>query len=188
MTTLLNTLPEPHEAPEYYFKYINLVPSDVDIRTVLSSQLREMLTLFESISDEHARHRYAPDKWSIRQVLAHLNDTERVFAFRALWFARGFDSSLPSFDQNVAAERNGADARTWGSLVDEFGAIRASTLTFFRSLPQDAWTRRGLASDYEFSVRAVAYIIAGHINHHANILRERYLRTLKRPDNEFAPE
>lgn len=172
---LLNVLPERHEAAEYYFKYINLVPHDVDIRAILSSQLRETQLLCESISDEQAGHRYAPDKWSIRQVLAHLSDTERLFAFRAFWFARGFESSLPSFDQNAAAERNGADARTWSSLVDEFGAIRASTLTLFRSLPPDAWTQRGLASDCEFSVRAVAYIIAGHTTHHANILRERYL-------------
>ena len=171
----LNTLPEPHEAPEYYFRYIKLVPHHADIRTVLSSQMQEMAILLESISEERSRHRYAPDKWSIRQVLGHLSDTERLFAFRAFWFARGFDASLPGFDQNIAAEHNGADAQTWSSLVDELGAIRASTLHFFRSLPPDAWMRRGLASDYEFSVRAAAYIIAGHITHHANILRERYL-------------
>lgn len=175
MKFLVNTLPEADEAPEYYFRYISLVPQDVDIRTILSSQLREMLILFESISDDQSRRRYAPDKWSIRQVLGHLNDTERLFTFRALWFARGFDSSLPGFDPNIAAEHDGADARTWSSLIDEFGAIRASTLAFFRALPPDAWTRRGVASDYEFSVRAVAYIIAGHISHHANILNERCL-------------
>lgn len=175
MTIPLNQLPERHEAPEYYFKYINLVPQDLDIRAILSSQVSEMLMLLESISEEHSSYRYAPGKWSVRQVLGHVNDTERLFAFRAFWFARGFDAPLPSFDQDVAAERDGADARTWSSLVDEFGAIRASTLTLFRSLPPEAWTRRGFASDYEFSVRAVAYIIAGHISHHTNILRERYL-------------
>ena len=108
MSIVLNH-PERHEAPDYYFNYINLVPQDVDIRTTLSSQLQEMLALFEGISDQQARHRYAPDKWSIRQMLAHLNDTERVFAFRAFWFARGFEAPLPSFDQNVAAERSNVE-------------------------------------------------------------------------------
>lgn len=179
MTTQRN-VPEPHEAPEYYFKYISLVRQDMDIRTILSSQMRQMAIFLESISEEQSRHRYAPGKWSIRQVLGHLSDSERLFAFRAFWFARGFNSSLPGFDQNIAAERNGADTQTWNSLVDEFGAVRASTLTFFRSLPPNAWTRRGLASDCEFSVRAVAYIIAGHISHHANILRERYFEPASR--------
>ena len=176
MSIVLNH-PERHEAPDYYFNYINLVPQDVDIRTTLSSQLQEMLALFEGISDPQARHRYAPDKWSSRQMLAHLNDTERVVAVRAFWFARGFEAPLPSFDQNVAAERSDADARTWSGLVDEFGVIRAATLSFLHPLSPDAWVRRGAASGYEFSVRAVAYIIAGHVSHHANILRERYLCT-----------
>jgi hypothetical protein len=172
--TLLTTTPERHEAPEYYFRYINLVPQ-ADIRLTLTAQLPDIVMLLESISEDKWQYGYAPDKWSVRQVVAHLNDTERLFAFRALWFARGFSESLPSFDQNVAAAHNPADERPWRSLVEEFREIRASTLTFFRYLPPDAWMRRGLASGYEFTVRAVAYIIAGHLIHHANILRERYL-------------
>lgn len=171
---LLNTTPEQHEAPEYYFKYINLVPRS-DVRDVLAAQVAETLSLVDSISEEQSKHRYAPDKWTIRQVLGHINDAERLFVFRALWFARGFDSPLPSFDQNVAARHNAADERSWRSLVDEFREIRASTLSFFRHLPPDAWLRRGVASGHEFTVRALAYIAAGHVIHHAAILRQRYL-------------
>ena len=169
--TVLNTTPEHHEAPEYYFKYINLVPQG-DICFVLSSQLHDTVMLLAAVSEEHSQYRYAPDKWSMRQVVAHLNDTERLFAFRAFWFARGFREPLPSFDQNVAAAHHPADERPWRSLVEEFREIRASTLTLFRYLPPDAWMRRGLASGYEFTVRAVSYIIAGHVVHHATILRE----------------
>jgi hypothetical protein len=98
-----------------------------------------------------------------------------VFVFRALWFARGFDSPLPSFDQNVAVASAGADDRSWSSHVEEFRAVRGATLAFFQDLPADAWTRRGVASDNPFSVRALAYLSAGHVIHHTKILRERYL-------------
>lgn len=119
--------------------------------------------------------RYAPDKWSIRQVMNHVNDTERVFVFRALWFARGFDEPLPSFDQDVAVTFAGADARSWASHLEEFATVRAATMTFFRSLPEGAANRNGIASGNPFSVRALAYIIAGHVEHHLKILRKRYL-------------
>ena len=105
-----------------------------------------------------------------------MNDTERLFVFRALWFARGFDSPLPSFDQDVAVSTAGADARPWRSHVEEFRVVRAATLAFFDNLPADAWTRRGIASGNPFTVRALAYISAGHVTHHTKILQERYLR------------
>ena len=120
-------------------------------------------------------HRYAPDKWSIRDVVGHLNDTERLFVMRAFWFARGFDTPLPSFDQHIAVLSAGAETRTLRSLVDEFQSVRSSTLTFFQNLPDEAWMRRGIASDNPFTVRALAYIGAGHVIHHLKILRERYL-------------
>jgi hypothetical protein len=126
------------------------------------------------MSEERSLHRYAPDKWSIRQVLSHINDTERAFTFRALWFARGFDEPLASFDQNVAIAAAGADERSWTSHVDEWRTIRAATLTLFRHLPADAWLRRGVASGNPFTVRALAYITAGHVTHHLRILKERY--------------
>jgi len=168
--------PARDEAREYYFGYIDQVPGTL-VLPVLASQLGEMLALFDGISEEQSLLRYASEKWTIRQALNHVNDTERLFVFRAFWFARGFDSPLPSFDQNVAVTAAAANDRAWRSHVDDFRAIRAATLTFFRGLPPAAWDRRGLASDNPFTVRALAYLTAGHAIHHNRILRERYLNT-----------
>lgn len=170
----VTTAPDRTEAAEYYFTYIDKVGPG-DICRILEEQLAETLPQLEAISEERSLHRYAPDKWSIREVLSHLNDGERLFVFRAFWFARGFDTPLPSFDQDVAVSVAGADSRSWRSHVEEFRVIRASTLAFFRNLPSEAWTRRGVASGYPFTVRALAYITAGHVTHHMGILKERYL-------------
>jgi hypothetical protein len=167
------TAPDRTEAAEYYFTYIDQVEG-TDICQVLERQLHDARTLLRGITEEHSLVRYAPDKWSVREVLAHLNDCERLTVFRAFWFARGFESPLPSFDQNVAARTAGADDRSWGSHVQEFEAVRASTLAFFSTLPEDAWSRRGIASDNPFTVRALAFITAGHVRHHLRIVTERY--------------
>lgn len=172
MTT--TTAPDRTEAAEYYFTYIDKVGAG-DICQILAAQSAETLAILQGISEEKSLHRYAPEKWSIRQVLSHLNDAERLFVFRAFWFARGFDSHLPSFDQNIAASAADADARSWSSHIEEFRAVRAATLCFFQSLAADAWTRRGVASGNPFTVRALAYITAGHVTHHMRILQERYL-------------
>ena len=166
--------PDRTEAAEYYFTYIDQVPVG-DILKILEGQSSEALDFLQGISEEDSLGRYAPGKWSIRQVVSHLNDTERLFVFRALWFARGFDSPLPSFDQNVAISSASADERSWGSHVEEFRDVRAATLAFFGNLPAHAWMRRGVASGNPFTVRALAYITAGHVIHHVAILRERYL-------------
>ena len=168
------TPPDRTEAAEYYFTYIDQVPPG-DILGVLESQLTSTVALLSGVSEEQSLHRYAPGKWSLREVVSHLNDTERLFVFRALWFARGFDSPLPSFDQDVAIGSAAADARAWNSHVEEFRSVRASTLTFFRDLPAGAWIRRGTASGNPFTVRALAYIVAGHTIHHEKSIRERYL-------------
>jgi hypothetical protein len=162
------------EAAEYYFKYIDLVP-DGDICTILEAQRGEALACFRRIPEKRSGHRYAPDKWSISEVVAHLNDCERLFAFRAFWFARGFDSPLPSFDQEVANTHAAAQARSFSSHVDEFDSLRGATLDFYRHLSPNAWQRRGIASDNPFTVRALAFIGAGHVIHHTRILEERYL-------------
>lgn len=167
-------VPARDEAAEYYFRYIDRVPAR-DILRTLEEQGNETIAFLQSIPEHRSLYRYAPDKWSIRSVVGHLNDCERLFVFRAFWFARGFDTPLPSFDQNIAVESAGADEREWRDLVDEFRSVRAATLTFFRSLAQDAWDRRGIASGNPFTVRALAYLAAGHVSHHVNILRERYL-------------
>jgi hypothetical protein len=168
------TAPDRTEAAEYYFTYIDQVGPG-DICTILERQMTETLALLSGIPEERSRHRYAPDKWSIRQVAGHVNDTERLFVFRALWFARGFDTPLPSFDQSIAAGTAGSDDRSWKSHVEEFGAIRSATLAFFRNLPAEAWARSGVASGNPFTVRALAFIAAGHVTHHVGILRARYL-------------
>jgi hypothetical protein len=171
---MIATAPDRTETAEYYFTYIDKVAAG-DIRAILELQEGETLAFLRGISEEDSLRRYAPDKWTIREVLSHVNDAERVFVFRALWFARGFDTPLPSYDQNIAISAAGANERPWASHVDEFRTVRAATLTFFRSLPPDAWMRRGVASGNPFTVRALAYIVAGHVTHHTNILRERYL-------------
>ena len=112
----------------------------------------------------------------MRQLLSHVNDTERAFVFRALWFARGFDTPLPSFDQHVAIAAAGAEERSWASHVGEFRDVRMATLALFQNLPAHAWNARGMASGNPFTVRALAYITAGHVAHHMKILRERYLQ------------
>lgn len=166
--------PQPNEAAVYYFNYINLITDD-NVIAALEKQLTDTHTFLNQISEEKSLHSYAPDKWTIREVLGHLNDTERVFLYRALWFARGFPESLPSFDQNVAVDGASANDVSWSDLVEEFRNIRLATLSFFRNLPDSAWSRTGIASDNPFTVRAIAYIIAGHTVHHEGVINERYL-------------
>lgn len=168
--------PDKTEAVEYYFTYINQVPGG-DIRAALEAQTKDCLALFDGISEAGSMRRYAEGKWTLRGVLGHINDCERMFVFRALWFARGFDTALPSFDETTAAAHDGADRRSWRSHVDEFRSVRASTLAFFGNLPDEAWMKRGIASGNPFTVNALAYIAAGHTAHHVGIIRERYLRS-----------
>jgi DinB superfamily len=166
--------PERGEIADYYFTYIDQVPGG-DIRAILHEQLANTATLLEGIGEERSLSRYTPDKWSIREVAAHICDCERLFTFRAFWFARGLGAPLPSFDQNVANAHASADARPLASHIDEFRAIRTATLALFDALPSEAWPRTGVASDNPMSVRGLAYVTAGHVAHHVRILRERYL-------------
>ena len=166
--------PERSEAAGYYFTYIDRIPQD-DIVGVMEGQLDDVGRILASISEEKSRHRYAPEKWSIRQVLGHLNDAERAFAFRALWFGRDFHDPLPSFDQNISVNAARADEYAWASQVAEFRDIRRATVALFRNMPDEAWGRSGVASGNSVTVRALAYIIAGHVAHHVAILQERYL-------------
>jgi hypothetical protein len=167
-------LPETTEAAPYYYTYIDRITS-TDIVSALESQLDETMPLLCGISEEKSRHRYAPEKWNIRELWNHVNDAERVFVFRALWFARGFDSPLPSFDQDISAAGAKADEIPWASHVEEFRVIRLATVALFRHLPLDGWMRTGIASGNSFTVRSLAYITAGHVSHHAAILKDRYL-------------
>lgn len=166
--------PESNEAASYYFTYIDKVAGD-DILGVLEAQLTGTTAFLSGISEEKSLHRYTPGKWSIRQLLNHVNDSERIFVSRALWFARGFDSPLPGFDEKISADSAGSDQFAWASHVEEFHGVRLATLAFFRNLPSAAWSKSGMASEKLFSVRALAYIIGGHLVHHMTILKERYL-------------
>lgn len=170
----MTSAPDRTQAAEYYFTYIDKVPPG-DVRATLEAQTKECVALFEGISEADSMHRYAEGKWTIRGVLGHINDCERMFVFRALWFARGFDTALPSFDETTAAAHDGADRRSWRSHVEEFRWVRASTMAFFGNLPEEAWMRRGVASGNPFTVNALAYIAAGHVAHHLQILHDRYL-------------
>ena len=162
------------EIAQYYFTYIDKVP-DGDIRAILRAQLPETVALFESVTEERSHTRYAPDKWSIREVLGHINDCERLFTFRAFWFARGLPGPLPSFDQNVASPNAGAEDRSLASHLAEFRALRSASVLLFDGMPAEGWARRGLASGNPMSVRGLAYVTAGHVEHHLQILKERYL-------------
>jgi len=175
MTTneMISTVPDHSEAADYYFTYIDLVPKG-DIREILRAQLPEVVQQLNGISEEKSLYRYAPGKWSIREVVSHVNDGERVFVGRAFWFARGFDTPLPSFDQEIGVAGARADERSFRSHIEEFEAVRKATLAFVDSLSEEAWNRRGIASDNPFSVRALAYVIAGHATHHMKVLRRLY--------------
>jgi hypothetical protein len=167
------TRPQSTEAASYYFNYIDLITSD-EIVPVMESQMDETLRFLEGISEEQSLTSYAPGKWTIRELLNHVNDGERIFLGRAVWFARGFQDPLPSFEQDVAVQAAKANQTPWSELVEEFRTVRLSTLSFFKHLPDEAWSRSGVASDNPVSVRAIAYIIAGHVAHHTQVLTEKY--------------
>jgi hypothetical protein len=162
------------EIADYYFTYIDQVP-DGDIRVILRDQVSEVLALLGGLSEDRSRYRYAPEKWSIRDVAGHVNDCERLFTYRAFWFARALETPLPTFDQDVASAHAAADARTLASHLDEFRAIRAASLALFDHMTDEGWARRGVASGNPMSVRGLAYVTAGHVAHHLRGLRERYL-------------
>jgi uncharacterized damage-inducible protein DinB len=170
------TRPQPDEAASYYSQYIDLVTSD-EIVPAIKEQFGETVRFLEGISEEQSARSYAPGKWTIREVLNHVNDGERLFLSRAFWFARGFQDAMPSFDQDIAARFANANERSWASLVEEFKTVRASTISFFEHMPDEAWSRSGVASDNPVTVRAIAYIIAGHVTHHVNVLKNKYLST-----------
>lgn len=168
------TRPQHTEAADYYFRYIDLVTND-DIVPAMETQMGEMLEFLSGISEEQSLHSYEPGKWTIRELLNHVNDGERVFAGRAFWFARGFNDPLPSFDQDISVQMAHANNTSWTDLVEEFKYVRLGTLSLLKSLPAEAWDRTGVASDNPVSVRALAYIIAGHVAHHRRVLEEKYL-------------
>jgi uncharacterized damage-inducible protein DinB len=165
--------PEPSEHAPYYGRYISLVQGE-DILNILDNQRRQTMLLLSGRDEEDGNFRYAPGKWTAKEVLGHLCDTERIFAYRALRISRGDATPLPGFEQDDYV-RNGPFAnRCLGDLVEEFIAVRRASLSLLRNLDETAWMRRGVASQNEVTVRALAYMIAGHELHHRKILEEKY--------------
>ena len=173
MTTSFRGRPDVSEYAPFYHGYVTSVPEG-DVVELLRSGGRELLDAIRGIPEERGGHRYGPDKWTIREVIGHLIDAERIFTYRALRIARGDRTLLPGFDENEYVKTAGSDRRTIADLGRELAAVRESTVLLFESLEDDAWTRTGNANGKEMSVRALAYVTAGHPLHHLGILRERY--------------
>lgn len=165
--------PNKDECAQFFHNYVKEVP-DQDIFQVLSEQQEEVARLFQSLNKHRALFRYAEKKWSIKEVLGHMIDAERVFSYRAMCIARSDSGPLPAMDENHYVENGLFDMRPLASLSHEYYAQRTATLALFRSFSAEVALRRGIAGDSEFTVRVLAYIIAGHERHHLNVLRERY--------------
>ena len=141
---------------------------------LMQAQLDEVRAAFGRFPEARGSYRYAPEKWSVKELLGHLSDVERIFCYRALRFARRDATPLPGFDENAYAPAMEADGRQLADLLGEWLDVRRATISFLRGLPAEAWTRRGIANGKEISVRALAYAIAGHARHHLEVLAERY--------------
>ena len=174
MTAIPTNRPATGDYAPYYDKYVAEVPEG-DIVDILRAQRDETARLIAGIDERKASHRYAPGKWTVAELLGHVIDTERVFTYRAVAFARGDRTPLPSMDQEVWAAGSNATARTLKSLLEEYQAVRAATIALFGSLGEREFARDGVASDNRVTVRGLAWITAGHERHHMKILRERYL-------------
>lgn len=159
---------------DHFYPYIKLVENE-DLKTVLKKQMQQAEDFFNSIPEEKRLFKYAEGKWSIKEVIQHIIDTERVFTYRALAFSRKDVNTLPSMDENSYAINSNADNRNWRDLIDEFIAVRKSTIALFNSFSAQQLDAVGKASSYEMSTKAMGYTIAGHAAHHIKILKERYL-------------
>lgn len=169
----MNQRPSETEYAPFYAGYMGLVPEE-DVLPLLEEQIAEVRRVAAAIPADQEGYRYAPGKWSFRQVFGHLTDAERVFGFRAFCFSRDQQTPLPGFDENVYVDRGGFDERTLADLVDEWVSVRRSNVALLRSFGPDVWSRTGTANNHPISVRALAFIMAGHLRHHLGVLRDRY--------------
>ncbi|UCC83902.1 MAG: DinB family protein [Gemmatimonadota bacterium] len=166
--------PDPSEYFEYYGRYVDLVPEG-DILVILAAEMQRTLDVLAGVGPKQADHRYAPEKWSVKEVIGHIIDAERVFGYRALHFARRDPAPLPSMEENDWARASNAAARSIQSLAGEFELVRRSHIALFRGFDEELSKLSGTASGYEFSVRTFPYLMAGHEMHHRSVLLERYL-------------
>jgi len=171
--TFIIARPQPGEYAPYYDRYISLVQGE-DILDTLDQQRRQTMLLLSGRNDEDGDFRYAPDKWSAKEVLGHVCDTERIFAYRALRISRSDATPVEGFEQDDYVQNGPFAQRPLADLVEDFIAVRRATLSLLRNLDEAAWSRRGIANKNEVTVRALAYTIAGHELHHRRILEEKY--------------
>ncbi|MBM7583472.1 putative damage-inducible protein DinB [Bacillus pakistanensis] len=172
--------PEKDEYAEYYSTYVNLIPEG-DIIHILKQQIEDTKELLSDISEEQESFRYAPGKWSLKEVIGHMADTERIMAWRLLCIARGETESLPGFDENSYVENASFDLQSMNELLENLYAVRLSTLHLLKGLREEKWLRRGMANGTAVSVRGLVSIIAGHDLHHIKIIKERYLQSVDYP-------
>jgi len=170
--------PLPDEYPEAYAPYLDAAPEG-DVLENLQAQLAEVTSLFEGFSEAQGAHRYAPGKWSLKDLIQHLSDAERIFAYRCLRIGRGDATPLPGFDEEAYARVAQADERPMADLLEDFRAARTASLSLFRSLPESAWDQKGTTNGRAITARCIPYINLGHGAHHLGIIRERYLPGLK---------
>jgi uncharacterized damage-inducible protein DinB len=176
---IASSRPEPGEYAAYYEKYIAMVPGN-DIVPILEAQRLQMSQLLAARTERDGNFRYAPDKWTVKEVIGHMADSERIFAYRALRIARQDQTPLSGFEQDDYVRTGAFGERTLADLAEEFAHIRSATVSLFRPLTEEAWSRRGVANKNEVTVRALAFIIAGHELHHREILKERYFPAIPR--------
>ena len=172
---LTTARPSTDEYAPAFADYVAEIGDGEDIVATLAGQLEQVVARLGAVPAARGDYRYAPGKWSLKEVIGHLADTERVFAYRALSIARGDPAPLPAFDDQAWVAEMGAGDRTLADIMEEFGIVRQATLAFFRHLPEPAWTRRGIANGHSASVRAMAWIVAGHARHHLEVVEARYL-------------
>lgn len=167
--------PQPGENGPYYDRYITLVPGN-DVLAAFDEQRRQMLLLLSGRPEADGDLRYAPGKWSLKEVLGHINDTERIMSYRALRISRGDTTPMEGFEQDDYVRNGPFSSRTLADLIEDYIAVRRATISLFRNLDEAAWSRRGVANKNEISVRALAYLIAGHELHHRRIIEEKYVK------------
>ncbi len=169
-----NEYPSPSEYAHYYSDYVGYVPKENIIKS-LNAQMHEFYTLINSVPADKAFFSYKEGKWTLKQVVGHIIETERVFAYRALVFSRADKNQLPGMDQNEWMKVSNYGSRTLSNLCNEYLAVRVANIHLFENMTKDMINRKGIASGFEFTVRALAFIIAGHELHHVNIIKEKYL-------------
>ena len=168
------THPSSNEYAHYHARYVSLLPEDGDVVAMLRAQIDELAAIASRVPEERETFAYEPGKWSVRHVFGHICDAERIFAYRALCISRGESAPLPGFDEKDYTERATYGSRPLRDLVDELLLTRRANVLMFAGFDDAAWRRRGVASEQPVSVNGIAWVMAGHVRHHLNVLRDRY--------------